>query len=194
MIPEDEQFKLVTLANKIKVNQSNALYTESVAAVFKSKEPEKKAETQDLLNRYKQEEKLSTRTKRAAYKEAENRRLHRLLNRIQCHTNVKRLGIVLGSLAAWMSLLLAEQKDIATIAGIFYFDREVIFGRYELLEGVQLHHILIFLIATYIIFALWKMVVCFRTFLPGSPTSGFKMVLQALPFFVEVRLILEIYY
>ena len=194
MLPEEEKFKLVTIANKIKVQQSTNLFKESVAVVFKSKEPEKKAETQDLLNRYKQEEKLSTRTKRAAYKEAENGRLHRLLNRIQCHANVKRLGIVLGSLAAWMSLILAEQKDIAAIAGIFFFDREVIFGRYELLEGVQLHHILIFLIATYIIFALWKMVVCFRTFLPGSPTSGFKMVLQALPFFVEVRLILEIYY
>ena len=117
MMPEDEKFKLVTIADKVKVQQSTNLFKESVAVVFKSKEPEKKAETQDLLNRYKQEEKLSTRTKRAAYKEAENRRLHRLLNRIQCHTNVKRLGIVLGSLAAWMSLLLAEQKDIATRVG-----------------------------------------------------------------------------
>ena len=194
MIPEDEKFKLVTLANKIKVNQSNALYTESVAAVFKSKEPEKKTETRDVLNRYKQESNVSTRTRRAAYKEAENRTLYRLINRIPFHTNVKRFGILLGSIAAWASLLLAEEKDIITIAGIFYFDQEVIFGRYVLVEGVQLHHILIFLIATYTITSLWKMLACFRTNLPGSPTSGFQMALQALPFFVETRLILGIFH
>ena len=194
MIPEDEKFKLVTLANKIKVNQSNALYTESVAAVFKSKEPEKKTETRDVLNRYKQESNVSTRTRRAAYKEAENRTLYRLINRIPFHTNVKRFGILLGSIAAWACLLLAEEKDIITIAGIFYFDQEVIFGRYVLVEGVQLHHILIFLIATYTITSLWKMLVCFRTNLPGSPTSGFQMALQALPFFVETRLILGIFH
>ena len=109
-----------------------------------AKEPEKKTETRNLLSRYKQESNVSTRTRRAAYKEAENRTLYRLMNRIPFHTNVKRFGILLGSIAAWASLLLAEEKDIITIAGIFYFDQEVIFGRYVLVEGVQLHHILIF--------------------------------------------------
>ena len=186
MLSEEDKFKLVTIAQKIKVQQSTSLFKEAVAIVFKSQEPEKKSETQDLLNRYKQKNNISTRTKRAAYRQAENGTMYRLASRIQCH-------IVLRSLAAWTSLLLAEQKDVITIAGIFYFDRQVIFGRYVLLEGVQLNHILTFLIVTYITFALWKMLMCFRTNLPGSPNSGFKMALQAMPFFVETRLILEIY-
>ena len=193
MLSEEDKFKLVTIAQKIKAQQSTSLYKEAVAIVFKSQEPEKKSETQDLLNRYKQKNNISTRTKRAAYRQAENGTMYRLASRIQCHINARRLNIVLRSLAAWTSLLLAEQKDVITIAGIFYFDRQVIFGRYVLLEGVQLNHILTFLIVTYITFALWKMLMCFRTNLPGSPNSGFKMALQAMPFFVETRLILEIY-
>ena len=192
LLSEEDKFKLITIAHKIKVQESTAQYKEAVAIVFESKEPEKKTETQALLNRYKQENNISTRTKRAAYRQAENGTMYRLVIRVQCHINARRLNIVLGSLLAWTSLLLAEQKDVLTIAGIFYFDREVIFGRYVLLKGVQLNHILIFLIATYVTFALWKMLVCFRTKLPGSPDSGFKRALQALPFFVETRIIQEI--
>ena len=100
--------------------------------------------------------------------------------------------IVLSSIKAWASLLLAEKKDIITIYGIFYFDREVIFRRYILVEGIQMDQILNFLIAVYIVFALWELFMCLRSKVPGSLLTGFLMITKVLPFFVETTLILNI--
>ena len=190
-LSEAEQFELITVSNKVK-DEDTKLYQDAVAVVFQTSEQD--GNTKELLTKYKQASNASTKTTKGAFKEAENGAIHRLKKRLKCHCNAKLKSaiIILTSIKAWISLLLAEQKDILTIYGIFFFDREVIFGRYVTVDGIQMNQILDFLIAVYVAFAVWELFMCLRCDMPGPHLSGLKRLLKVSPFFVETSLILRI--
>lgn len=184
-LDEQTRFKLITTTHKLVKGGGKNWFKKCTAIVFEITGTKNKSETEAALLKYKRT-KYSTKAKVDVYKETENKLTHRIKSQIKVNTVTMVIFFVLSALYAWVNLLFTEIKDLLTIAGFIYFNREVLFGRNIQVDNIRTEHFLYSLIATFVVSTVWKIFMCFKVNVPGSK---YKIALKFIPFYTEVCLL-----